>query len=248
MKSFVLRVTMVLVLLGALGTLAAQNGSPPEVLEVGFPREMIPADRSRHSGKVVFQDADGDARWANFHVEAPDPQGLTIDDQTPENGVVRLEVRAPADRQKQGEGIILFKIAATAPQQVTIRVALIDEAGNASDPDDPKATFSFTVRGPEPDLAVSLGELPEHIQIGQTLEATYTVQNLGGSDSGPFRVGVYLSGDTSITPEDLLVDSKEIGNLAPDVSATERLRAELTQDLLTRGLRTRFAILRRDHR
>jgi parallel beta-helix repeat protein len=217
------------------GALAAQTGGPPQVLETVFPHETVPADGSRNAGKVVFQDLEGDVKWADFRVEAPDPQALTISGHIPEDGVVRLEVRAPFDRQRQGQGIVLFKVAATAPQHVTVRVVLVDEAGNTSDPDDPEASFSFTVRGPQPDLVVSLDKLPDLIQIGQTLETTYTVQNLGGSDSGPFRAGVYLSGDDKIAPEDLLVDSKEIDSLAPDVSTTERLQVKLTQDLMDRG-------------
>jgi hypothetical protein len=213
----------------------SQTDSPPEILEIVFPHETISADGSRHSGKVVFKDADGDAEWADFHVEAPNLQALSIDGKTPENGVVRLEVLAPADRQKQGQGIVLFKIAATAPQEVTIRVVLTDEAGNASDPSDPKATFSFTVRGLQPDLVASLGELPERIQIGQTLEASYTVQNLGGSDSGPFRVGIYLSADATLTPQDFLLASQETGNLGPDASAIQHMRLAITEDALAQA-------------
>ncbi len=90
---------IILLVAAILGLGFSQISSSPEILEIVFPYGTILADGSRYSGKVVFKDADGDAKWADFHVEAPDSQALTINDQTPKDGVVRLEVRAPTERK-----------------------------------------------------------------------------------------------------------------------------------------------------
>lgn len=168
-------------LLAFLDVAQTQQGSPPEVLEVAWQHETIPADGTKVSGKVTFRDADGDVKWKEFHIQAPNPEAIRIDDQTPEDGVVRLPVEIDAEKQKQGWNFI-FRVAATASQTVIIRVVLEDEKGNRSSADDPRAVFSFQAGSAErPSLRVRPTTLSFQGEVGGSNPAAQplTIANEG---------------------------------------------------------------------
>ena len=193
----------------------AQTGTPPEITFIDFPTE-IPADGSEHTGYVGFKDPDGDVIRADFEVvSAVEFQPFSIDLQ-----------------QFRGlkEGVFTFTISTMTPQEVTLRLILVDEAGNRSEPKE----FSFVALGTLADLAVSIERVPSQVVIGDMLEAQIVITNQGAVDTGPFRIGLYLSPDAEVTPEDLLLGSKDIPNIAPRASTTETLQATIPEDLFQR--------------
>lgn len=206
-----------------------QTKTAPEILDITFP-ETIQADDQVTKGRILFKDADGDAERVEFQIiEAEAPQAITIDGKSPEENLVSSPIRSPAQKQVAGKGTILVRIAVTTPQVVRIQVTLVDAAGNASEPGE----LVFRARGHLPDLAVSLTDVPTEAYIGQGIEVCYTVGNIGGSSSGAFRVGLYLSDDAAITTEDPLLGSHEIPKLLSDSSSAEQLSITLSQDFLS---------------
>jgi hypothetical protein len=230
--------SLVVCVLAVVNVALSQTGSWPEILGITFPA-TIQADGEEYKGRILFKDVDGDATRAKLTIlEAEDPQAITIDGQTPQDKLVSLPIKSPAEKQEAGKGIVLLKIATTMPQQVKIRVVLADKAGNESDPGE----FSFRARGNLPDLIVSLGDLPSEVYVGQEIDVSYTIQNIGGGDSGSFRIGAYLSRDADVTTNDLLLGSQEVSSLVSDASATQSLKVKLTR------LRAGLPVLGRDRR
>jgi hypothetical protein len=118
-----------LVLFGLLAGARGQPGTTPEIIFIDFPKQ-IQADGTKVSGFVGFKDADGDLAKAEFSVvQAKDLQPFTID----------LKILKGIK-----EGVFEFQIATKTPQQATLRVVLVDEAGNRSQPGE----FSFEAVGP----------------------------------------------------------------------------------------------------
>jgi hypothetical protein len=125
----------VLVALG-IGALLWLNAGPadssaaPEVLSVEFPEE-IPADGSEVSGKVRFRDPDADVIEARFEV-------------------VEAELfdsfRFNPHVEGQSEGEFVFMIFSFFPQEIALRVVLVDRAGHRSEP------FEFRFRAVSADL------------------------------------------------------------------------------------------------
>lgn len=208
----------------------SQTGSSPEILEINF-LSTIQATGEEYKGRILFKDADGDAVRADLKIiEAEDPQAIKINGQTPKDNLVSLEIISPPEKQKEGQGIVLLKIATTMPQEVKIQVVLVDKEGNESEP----RGFSFVAQGILADLVVSLEQVPSQAFIGGTLEAQARLTNQGVVDSGSFRVGLYLSPDVEVTTSDLLLGTKDILNLAPGGSSLETFRATIPEDLFQR--------------
>lgn len=94
----------------------------PVILSIDFP-SRVPADGSDVSGEVRFRDPDGDIQWAYFDVvEATDFTPFHFD---PTESLVAGDAKAGAFR---------FYVWLNTPQRVTLRVTLVDRAGNASEP------------------------------------------------------------------------------------------------------------------
>ncbi len=201
-----------------------QTGSLPEIL-------AIRATGEEYKGRILFKDADGDAIRADLKImEAADPQSITINGQTPKDNLVSLGIISPPEKQKEGQGIVLLKIATTTPQQVKIQVILVDKVGNESRPGE----FSFRARGNLPDLVVSVEVSPSEVYVGQEVEVSHTIQNIGGGSAGPFRIGVYIDVDAALRSRNrLLLASQEISGLAPDTAVSQTIRVQLRQELLT---------------
>src|SRR5687767_10950401 len=65
-----------------------------------------------------------------------------------------------------------------------------------------------------PDLVLSgLSHTPVTVQAGQTVVVADIVLNQGNQPAGPFRVGIYASSDSTITPADTLLGHRTIGGL-----------------------------------
>lgn len=194
----------------------------PEITSLVCP-PRIAADGSEHIGIVKFRDPNGDVALATFEVKgelsAP-PRTLNLLDNPKVHGQV--------------EGSFEFTIATRVPQpKVTLKITLSDERNHYSKPEE--CSFEAS-SGPLSDLTVSLDSegLPAQAQVGDFLDVKYSVHNQGETDSGPFRVGVYLSADFMITTGDLLLGSDEIPNLTSGASLTKELRAGIPQDLFSR--------------
>jgi hypothetical protein len=92
--------------------------SPPEITFVEFP-DQIPADGEEVLGTVGFQDPDGDIVEVRFEVvEALLFEPFRFDPQV----------------RGQREGEFDFVVFSSIPQQVALRVILVDQAGNESLP------------------------------------------------------------------------------------------------------------------
>ncbi len=115
-------------LMSRTGSDKAPRASTPEILQVEFPKE-ITADGSSVTGHVRFRDLDGDVVQAEFEVvEAlaftpfafdPGMQGVT-------------------------DGTFEFSVFTVIPQEVALRVTLIDAQGHRSQP----MEFRFTAAEP----------------------------------------------------------------------------------------------------
>ena len=66
-----------------------------------------------------------------------------------------------------------------------------------------------------PELSMDMNIPDPTINAGGLIGAWDSIDNSGYSDSGPFRVGVYLSSDEVITRADTLLYERSIDNLAP---------------------------------
>nr|BAL58745.1 surface antigen gene [Candidatus Acetothermum autotrophicum] len=155
---------MRLIVIGGLlvlcGLLAGAGEQPPstapEIVFIDFPKQ-IQADGTKVPGFVGFKDPDGNLARADFSiVQAKDLQPFTVD-----------------LKHLKGvkEGVFEFQIATQTPQQATLRVILVDEAGNHSQPKE----FSFE--------AVGLGQPPPLAQP-PVLQVNPTSLNFRGQESG----------------------------------------------------------------
>jgi WD40 repeat protein len=142
----------------AASTGLVSQGSSPEIVFIDFPKQ-IPADGSKVSGFVGFKDPDGDLSRAEFTVvQAKDFQPFTLDLRT---------------LRGTKEGVFEFTLSTTTAQQVVLRVTLVDEAGNRSQPQE----FSFEAIGIGAILQVSPTSLSFSSEVGrnppsQTIQIT----------------------------------------------------------------------------
>jgi large repetitive protein len=100
-------------------------------------------------------------------------------------------------------------------------------------------------RPPRPDLvatAVSFGATA--IDAGQTLTVANEVQNLGVVDAGAFRVGCYISEDSEITTDDLLLGERSLSGLAIGATSAAQGSYEVPAEI---GAGTRYIGLVVDH-
>ncbi len=87
---------------------------------------------------------------------------------------------------------------------------------------------------PRPDLVVEeLSFSPPSVQPGDPLVISNTVRNVGTLSSGGFRVGFYLSGDETVTTEDLLIGSRTIFDLPIGFGSAQSFPYTLPADLPT---------------
>lgn len=100
----------------------AETKRAQDFYSIDFP-SRVPADGSDVSGEVRFRDPDGDIQWAYFDVvEATDFTPFHFD---PTESLVAGDAKAGAFR---------FYVWLNTLQRVTLRVTLVDRAGNASEP------------------------------------------------------------------------------------------------------------------
>lgn len=92
-------------------------GRPPHISRIEFPAE-IPADGTEASGRAFFIDLDGDVELIRFEVLEGDFKPFSFD---PKVSWLR-------------SGKIPFSLACKKPQDVTLRVTLVDEMGHVSKP------------------------------------------------------------------------------------------------------------------
>jgi WD40 repeat protein len=159
MKKFLVSMLLAwLVASVAASTGLVSQGSSPEIVFIDFPKQ-IPADGSKVSGFVGFKDPDGDLSRAEFTVvQAKDFQPFTLDLRT---------------LRGTKEGVFEFTLSTTTAQQVVLRVTLVDEAGNRSQPQE----FSFEAIGIGAILQVSPTSLSFSSEVGrnppsQTIQIT----------------------------------------------------------------------------
>jgi len=165
------RVTLLLVFAAyVLGSFA--QGSAPEIVFIDFPKQ-IKADCTKVSGFVGFKDPDGDLARAEFTVvQAKDFQPFTVD----------LKYL-----KGTREGVFEFTLSTTTAQQVTLRVTLVDEAGNRSQPKE----FSFE--------AVRLGQPPPQKPVLQVSPASLSFSaTQGGVNPAPQSLTIANVGGSSL--------------------------------------------------
>lgn len=119
---------IVLLWLGIGGGLSCRpSGSTPQITSIEFPKE-IQADGQEVVGTVGFKDPDGDIVEARFEVV----QAVLFESFRFNPGVLG-----------QREGQFEFYIYTFIPQEVTLRVTLVDQAGHES----PPVEFAFQALG-----------------------------------------------------------------------------------------------------
>ena len=96
----------------------------PEITSVEFPKE-IQADGQEALGTVSFQDPNGDILEARFEVK---------------QAVLFEPFHFDPEVQGQKQGKFDFSVFTVIPQEITLRVTLVDQAGHESQP----VEFSFT--------------------------------------------------------------------------------------------------------
>jgi hypothetical protein len=70
-----------------------------------------------------------------------------------------------------------------------------------------------------PDLEMTQVSGPASASPGGFITVSNTVKNTGGGASGPFRVGLYLSDDSTCSTSDTLMGSRAVGSLGPGVTS-----------------------------
>jgi hypothetical protein len=76
------------------------------------------------------------------------------------------------------------------------------------------APSTIAIIGTQPDLAVTALSGPSNITRDVPFNVTTTVSNLVSTAAGSFRVGIYLSTDTTVTTGDIFIGSRSIAGLA----------------------------------
>jgi PKD repeat protein len=194
-----------------------QNGTPPVIEFISFP-STIAADGKDVRGLVGFKDADGDVAKASFDVvKAADYKSFSMD--------LKLE--------GQKEGTFEFALASAIVQDVTLRVALTDRAGNKSS----SKEFSFSAQREIallPELQIMINKAPTSATPGQTFNVEYTVRNGGNSGAGRFRTGAYLARGSSVTADDILIGSRDLGFLSEGVSFNFTLEVTIPADIFAK--------------
>ncbi len=158
LRKSIFRSVVLAVFIGALvgsGT-PGQGGSAPQITFLSFDAE-IKADGNPVLGFVGFKDPDGDIIIrAEFDVvQAADFQPFSFD----------------PDVKGVKEGVFEFALATKVPQRMTLRLTLVDEAGNRSQPKD----FSFEAVAPilrVTPTSLSFSEQVGHTPVSQTIQIT----------------------------------------------------------------------------
>ncbi|MBI1741749.1 PKD domain-containing protein [Candidatus Acetothermia bacterium] len=207
---------LVVLLAGSLAV-QGQSGSAPAVDFISFP-SSIAADGKDVRGLVGFKDAEGDLVRANFDVvKSSDLKSFSLD--------LKL------DGQK--EGTFEFAVSSSTVQDVTLRLTLVDRAGNKSIPKE----FSFSVQREVPllpDLQIKITQAPNSAGPGETFKMEYMIRNAGNSGAGRFRTGIYLARGTSVTSEDVLIGSRDLGFLGEGVSFNFTIEVTIPADIFTK--------------
>jgi PKD repeat protein len=207
---------LVALLMGVLHA-QGQSGSSPFIEFISFP-STIAADSKDVRGTVGFKDADGDVVRATFDVvKATDFKPFSLD--------LKLD--------GQREGAFEFSLASATVQEITLKLTLSDRAGHKS----AAKEFSFAVQKEVPllpDLQISINKAPTSAGPGQTFNVEYAVRNSGNSGSGRFRTGIYLARGMSVTTEDLLIGSRDLGFLSEGVSFNFTLEVTVPTDLFSK--------------
>jgi YVTN family beta-propeller protein len=201
-------IAIAIILLGG-GALSQQGGSPPQITFISFPSQ-IQADGSIVSGFIGFKDPDGDLAKAEFvAVQAKYFPSFTLN----------LTLKGVK------EGSFEFEISTTTPQSVTLRVTLIDEANNRSQPKE----FSFEAVGTGAILQVSPTSLNFSSEVGRTPPSqTIQITNAGSGtlswSANADQPWIELSPSRGIAPSILTVSLKssnlEVGNYTGNITIT----------------------------
>jgi hypothetical protein len=201
-------IAIAIILLGG-GALSQQGGSPPQITFISFPSQ-IQADGSIVSGFIGFKDPDGDLAKAEFvAVQAKYFPSFTLN----------LTLKGVK------EGSFEFEISTTTPQSVTLRVTLIDEANNRSQPKE----FSFEAVGTGAILQVSPTSLNFSSEVGRTPPSqTIQITNAGSGtlswSANADQPWIDLSPSRGIAPSILTVSLKssnlEVGNYTGNITIT----------------------------
>lgn len=83
------------------------------------------------------------------------------------------------------------------------------------------ATVTVAVRDERPDLRVTALDAPATAVPGTTVTVLTTVTNGGTAAAGPFRVGIYLSSDATVTSSDLLIGTITVAGLEAGASSAD---------------------------
>ncbi len=101
-------------------------------------------------------------------------------------------------------------------------VAELDECNNVG-----ATATKINITSFQPDLNVSKVTAPAKAGVGQNVEVTTTVENVGPADAGTFSVGLFFSTDGTIALTDTPLGNRVLTNLAAGAKATFTMTVQI---------------------
>jgi subtilase family serine protease len=126
-----------------------------------------------------------------------------------------------------------FTVPANAATGTYYIIAQADGAAELAEPVETNNTRSTGAINVGSDLIVTAVTVPASGTPGGTISVTDTTRNQGGGTSPASATGFYLSTNSSFSPDDTFIGSRDVGALAANVSATASTVVQLPLDTPT---------------
>lgn len=228
-------------------TITVELGELPNLrpTQVSFSPASLDAGQSLSVSEAVRNDGEGPA--GTFQVGVYLSLDATI---TPSDRLLGLRSVASLAVGALSFGEDELVVPANTPEGVYWVGVLADVGGTQPELNEFDnvlvASGQVTVhRPPRPDLVASaVGFGATAIDAGQPLVVSNEVRNLGLVDAGAFRVGIYISEDSVIGTDDLLLGERTVSSLAIGASSTAQGSYPVPAEI---GAGTRYVGLVVDH-
>ncbi|MCA8980016.1 MAG: hypothetical protein H6831_16720 [Planctomycetes bacterium] len=231
----------------AATTIAVEPGELPNLrpTQISFSPASLDAGQSLSVSEAVRNEGEGPA--GTFQVGVYLSLDATI---TPSDRLLGLRSVASLAAGALSFGDDDLLVPANTPEGIYWVGVLADVGGTQAEQNEFDNVLVASgqvsvLRPPRPDLvaqAVSFGETA--IDAGQPLIVANEVKNQGAVDAGAFRVGIYISQDSTITTDDVLLGERTVSSLAVGATSTAQGAYPVPADI---GAGTRYVGLVVDH-